>query len=69
MLGKLKAGVLCAWADLLGGEHRWCVRGALVAGAVAGWCLGALVCQNTKQWLSLAFARWAEQGRGKLLLN
>lgn len=44
MLGKLKAGVLCAWSDLLGGEHRWCVRGALVAGAVAGWCLGALVC-------------------------
>ena len=40
MLDKLKQGALCAWADLKGGDHRWCVRGALVLGFV----LGALVC-------------------------
>jgi hypothetical protein len=43
MLDKLKASVLCAWSDLLGGEHRWCVRGALVLGAALGWCAGTLV--------------------------
>ena len=44
MLGKLQAALACAWSDVLGGEHRWCVRGALVLGAVLGWCAGAVVC-------------------------
>ena len=29
MLDKVRAAAACAWADLLGGDHRWCVRGAL----------------------------------------
>ena len=40
MLGKLKASALCAWEDFKGGEHKWCIRGALALGFV----LGALVC-------------------------
>ncbi len=42
MLDRLKSAALCAWSDLLGGEHRWCVRGALAAGVVLGWCAHAL---------------------------
>lgn len=44
MLDKLKARVGCAVACLVHGEHRWCVRGVLAAGVVAGWALGALCC-------------------------
>jgi hypothetical protein len=44
MLDKLKAHAACAWADLRGGEHRWCIRGALVVGAVLGWLARSGLC-------------------------
>lgn len=44
MLDKVRAAVVCAWADLRGGEHRWCVRGALAIGVVVGWLAGAGLC-------------------------
>lgn len=44
MLEKVRAAAACAWADLLGGDHRWCVRGALALGLVLGWAAGAWVC-------------------------
>lgn len=44
MLERVKAAVACAWSDMLGGEHRWCVRGALVLGAALGWAAGAMIC-------------------------
>ncbi len=44
MLDRVRAVVACASADLLGGEHRWCVRGALVLGVALGWLAGAAVC-------------------------
>tara|TARA_B100000674_G_C37860050_1_gene924388 strand:+ start:360 stop:494 length:135 start_codon:yes stop_codon:yes gene_type:complete len=44
MLDKVRAAVACACSDLLSGDHRWCVRGALAVGAVVGWLAGASLC-------------------------
>ena len=44
MLNNVKAALACAWSDLMGGDHRWCVRGALAAGVVLGWLAGAGLC-------------------------
>lgn len=45
MLDRVREAAACAWSDLLGGEHRWCVRGALALGAVLGWLANASLCQ------------------------
>tara|TARA_B100000683_G_C12400886_1_gene519680 strand:+ start:718 stop:894 length:177 start_codon:yes stop_codon:yes gene_type:complete len=44
MLNNVKAAVACAWSDLLAGDHRWCVRGALAVGVALGWLAGASLC-------------------------
>ena len=44
MLDRVRAAAACAWSDLLGGDHRWCVRGALALGLALGWAAGAVIC-------------------------